>query len=65
METSRFPTEEELVKKYIHHIRNARQLNLEMVDTISNMSKQNITEIISTFNDVVNNLTDNIKRLIN
>ena len=36
-----------------------------MIDTISNMSKQNILEIIYTFNDVVNNLTDNIKRLIN
>jgi len=65
MKTSEFPTEEEIVKKYIHRIRNTRQLNLEMIDTISNMSKQNIMEIISTFNDVVNNLTDNIKRLIN
>ena len=56
--------EKDIVKKYIHHIRNTRYLNPGMINNISNMSKQNIVEIISTFNDVINNLTISINELM-
>lgn len=56
--------ENDIVKKYIHHIRNTRYLNLDMIQNISNMSKQNILEIISTFNDVINNLKIIISELM-
>ena len=63
MEIYTIEEKNDIVKKYIHHIRNTRYLNPDMIQNISNMSKQNILEIISTFNDVINNLTIIISKL--
>ena len=63
MEIYTIEEKNDIVKKYIHRIRNTRYLNPDMIQNISNMSKQNILEIISTFNDVINNLTIIISKL--
>lgn len=46
----------ETFRKYIHDIRNMKELNEEMINNIYHMTNEEKLEIILTFNDVVQGL---------
>lgn len=47
-----------LLKKYLHDIRNMKPLNNEMLHNIRNMSNDNKMDIIITLSNVVQSLQD-------
>jgi len=49
----RIVNENQLVRKYIHDIRNIQLLNDEMIDTIREMSDKNKMDIIISLNAVL------------
>ena len=57
------PYERNLLTKYIHNIRNLRPLNKDMINNINYMTNDEKMDIILTFNDVVEQLTEIIEYL--
>ena len=44
--------DKDLLKKYIGDIRNLRKLDIETINYISNMSSEDIIQIINAYNDI-------------
>jgi len=47
--------------KYLHHIRNMKTLDNEIINNIRDMSNEEKMEIIILFNDIVETLKENIE----
>lgn len=54
--------ESDLLKIYLADIRNLRKLDKEMINNISDFSKENIINILNSYNDIVVALNNYIEK---
>ena len=46
-------TNKELIKKYIHVIRNSNTFNIEILNAINNLSKEDRLELLIIYNEMI------------